>query len=84
MQINYYYKIEIITWNHIIVYKLLVIDWNTWNHINVYWNSEETTKPRVGNLLERERERAKQQCSVMEEGHVIKCINKFSGKKQGI
>ena len=28
-------KIEIITWNYIIVYKLSVFDKNTWNHINV-------------------------------------------------
>ena len=26
----------IVTLNEIIVYKLLVFDWNTWNHITVY------------------------------------------------
>ena len=36
MQSNDYYLIEMVTWNHIIMYKLLVLDRNTWNHIIVY------------------------------------------------
>ena len=35
VQTNDYYQIEIITWNHIIVYKL-VLDRNSWNHTTVY------------------------------------------------
>ena len=31
----HYYKTEIVYWNHIIVYKILVLDMNTWNHITV-------------------------------------------------
>ena len=27
-------KIEVITWNHVIVYKLLVLNRNTWNPNN--------------------------------------------------
>ena len=30
-----YYWIEIIIWNHIIVYRLLVFDKNTWNHCSL-------------------------------------------------
>ena len=33
MQTKDYYQIEIITWNYMIVYELLVLDWNTWNLI---------------------------------------------------
>ena len=33
---NYYYPIGTVTWNHIIVYKLLVLDSNTWNHRDAY------------------------------------------------
>ena len=52
MQTNDYYWVEIVTWNNLIVYRLLVLDRNTWNnkavcqlfvldrctwyHINVY------------------------------------------------
>ena len=35
IQVNYY-KIEIVTWNHKILYKLLVFDENTWRHIYIY------------------------------------------------
>ena len=35
MQTNDYYQIEIVTWNHIIVYELLVLDKNTWNNTTV-------------------------------------------------
>ena len=30
-----YYQIVLVTWNHIIVNKLLVLDTNTWNYITV-------------------------------------------------
>ena len=30
LQTNDYNKKEIVTWNHIIVYKLLILDMNTW------------------------------------------------------
>ena len=28
-----YYEIEKLTWNHIVMYKLLVLDWNTWRYM---------------------------------------------------
>ena len=34
-QTNDYYYEEIVTWNHIIIYKLFVLDWNTSDHITV-------------------------------------------------
>ena len=33
---DYYHLIGIVTWNHIIVYELLILDKNTWNCIIVY------------------------------------------------
>ena len=36
MKTNDNYLIEIVTLNHITVCELLVLDWNTWNHIIVY------------------------------------------------
>ena len=43
---NHYYKIEIITGNHVIMYKLLVVYRNTWYHIIVW----KTTKPLMNQL----------------------------------
>ena len=36
VQTNYRYLIGIVTWNDIIIYKLLVLDRNTWNDIIIY------------------------------------------------
>ena len=32
---DYYYKIELVTWYQITVYKLLIFDRNTLNHITI-------------------------------------------------
>ena len=33
-----------ITWNHVIVYELLVFDWNTWTYITVCKNAYTITE----------------------------------------
>ena len=35
IQTNDHYKIEMITWNHMVMYRLL-LDRNTWNYTTVY------------------------------------------------
>ena len=35
-QTNDHYWVEIITWNHITMHKLSILDMNTWNYTNGY------------------------------------------------